>query len=253
MAGPKPRVLIGDDEDDLREVLKEIFASEGYAPTGVDSAQAVLDALDQQVFRAVIVDAFSSPGRKTLESVDAIVRKARPTPVGVFSGWHLSDAEVAGHGLGFAMLKPFDLGQLLVELARMLGDPLDPAKSEPARLAKRYFDALDAKNWDALVALCAEDVRFSGPEHSRFSAVLEGRPALRKHAEDIFGTFRDGKFRELSLYATPGGIAARYLATWTKDGAPIRQAGTAVLRIHDDLIQRIGVEMNQALLDRLAP
>ena len=253
MAAEHPRILLGDDDDDLREVLGEILISEGYAPVRVASAQGVLDALDRQIFRALIIDAFSSAGRKTLENVAAIVRKAGPTPVGLISGWKVTDAEIAAHGLRFAMLKPFDIPQLVVEVARMLGDPLDPEKSEPARIAQRYFRALDEKDWDALEALCAEDVRFAGPELSRFAAVLEGRTALRRHSGETFRHFSDAKFRDLSFYATPGGIAARYLGTWTKDGASLGQAGTALLQIRGGLIQRIGIEMNQALLDRLAP
>ena len=48
-------------------------------------------------------------------------------------------------------------------------------------------------------------------------------------------------------------MAVRYLGTWTSGGVPAQQAGTAILRIEDGRIARIGVEMNQALLDRLAP
>jgi hypothetical protein len=109
------------------------------------------------------------------------------------------------------------------------------------------------KDWNALESLCAEQVRFAGPQGLRFSATLVGREALRKHSQETFAIFRDAKFRELVCYQTPGGVAVRYLGTWTRDGVPVQQAGTALLQIESGRIQRIGVEMNRSLLDRLAP
>jgi ketosteroid isomerase-like protein len=209
--------------------------------------------LDSQVFRAVLTDAFSANSDRGLAQLDAIVQRARPTPVGLISGWKLGEGELAKHGLRFAMLKPFDIGELLVRLAQMLGDRLDPSHSEPARVVHRYFAALGEKDWDALESLCDERVRFAGPQGSRFSATLVGRETLRKHSQKTLAIFRDAKFHELACYQTPGGVAVRYLGTWTRDGVPVQQAGTALVQIQGGRIQRIGVEMNQSLLDRLAP
>lgn len=248
-----PRLLIADDDDDIRSLLSEVVEGEGYAPTGAASSQQALDLLDAEIFDAVVTDTFSRPDRGTLEDARAIANKAYPTPVGVISGWQIAAATAAAHGLRFAMLKPFDLSQFLVEIARMLGDPLDSARSPQGGIARRYFAALDEKDWDALLTLCAEDVRFSGPQGSRFSAMLQGREALRRHSQDTFRVFADAKFRDLALYATPAGVAARYLGTWTKDGVQMQQAGAAVLHIEDGLIRRIGVETNHSRLDRIAP
>ncbi len=239
------KLLIADDEADLRESLAEI--------TAVASAAAALEMLDSQIFRAVLTDAFSVNRGRGLEQVDAIVQRARPTPVGLISGWPLGEGELQRHGLRFAMLKPFDIGDLLVQVAQMLGDPLDPSRSEPAQIAHRYFAALGEKDWDALESLCDELVRFAGPQGSRFSATLVGREALRKHSQETFAIFRDAKFRELVCYQTPGGVAVRYLGTWTRDGVPVQQVGTALLQVESGRLQRIGVETNQTLLDRLAP
>jgi CheY-like chemotaxis protein/ketosteroid isomerase-like protein len=249
----RAKVLIADDEADLREALAEVLSGEGYQVTAVASAETALEMLDSQIFRAVLTDAFSVNRGRGLEQVDAIVQRARPTPVGLISGWPLGEDEPPKHGLRFAMLKPFDVGELLVQLAQALGDPLDPSRSEPAQVVHRYFAALGEKDWNALVSLCAEQVRFAGPQGSRFSAALVGREALRKHSQETFAVFRDAKFTELVCYQTPGGVAVRYLGTWTRDGVPMQQAGTALLQVEGGRIQRIGVEMNQSLLDRLAP
>ena len=187
------------------------------------------------------------------EQVAEIVARARPTPVGLLSGWKVADGEVARLGLRFALHQPFDVGDLLVRVAQMLGDPLPPAKDEAAALARRYFEALGAKNWAELLSVCSGNVRFAGPQGSRFAATLVGRQAFLLHSKQTFEVFRDAKFRDLVIYQTPGGVAVRYLGTWTSGGVAAQQAGTAILRIEEGRIERIGVEMNQALLDRLAP
>ena len=247
----RPQILIADDEGDLVEALCEILRGEGYAATCVDSAAAALDALDAQVFGAVLTDAFG--GAPAYEKVAAIVARARPTPVGLLSGWKASDSEVARLGLRFALHKPFDIGDLLVRVAQMLGDPLHPDKHESAALARRYFEALGGKNWAELLSVCSGNVRFAGPQGSRFAATLVGKESFLLHTQQTFEVFRDAQFRDLVIYQTPGGVAVRYLGTWTAGGHPARLAGTAILRIEGGLIERIGVEMNQSLLDRLAP
>ena len=246
---PVAHLLIADDEDDLIEALLEIFAGEGYAITCVSSPAEALDALDAQVFGAVLTDGFG----EGLEQVAAIVARARPTPVGLLSGWKVPDGEVARLGLRFALQKPVDIGELIARVAQMLGDPLHPAKHEAAALARRYFGALEEKDWDELRKVCAAGVRFAGPQGSRFAATLVGSEALLLHSQQTFQVFQDARFRDLVVYQTPGGVAVRYLGTWTSGGVPAQQAGTAILRIEDGRIARIGVEMNQALLDRLAP
>ena len=250
-AARTPHLLIADDEADLRESLGEILLDEGYSVTTVPSAEAALAAIDAQLFDAILTDAFVEAD--SLDQVSAIVARARPTPVGMLSGWKVSDREVAALGLRFALHKPFDIAELLGRVAQMLGDPLDPAGHEAAAVARRYFQVLEEKDWGALAQVCAGNVRFAGPQGSRFSATLVGREAFLRHSKETFEIFRDAKFRELLIYQTPGGVAVRYLGSWTAGGKPAQQAGTAVLRIEGGLIERIGVETNQALLDSLAP
>ena len=251
MQASRPRILIADDDRDIREALCEILSDEGYETVEVGSAAAALDALDTQVFQAVVTDVFAGPREARLAQVDAIARRARPIPVGVISGWQVADEEVREHGLRFAMQKPFDISEFLVALAQMRGEPLDPQKNDAAARAIRYFEALENKDWDGLVALCSEDVRFEGPRSQEVE--LRGRDAFRRHAVETFTRFREARFKDFTCYATPGGIAVRYLGSWIRSGGRVYLAGTALLRIEGGLIVRIGVVLNQTLLDRLAP
>jgi len=247
-----PHILIADDEADLLEAFCEILLDEGYAVTSVASAEAALEAIDAQIFDAVVTDAFAEAD--ALKPVSAIVARARPTPVGMLSGWKLPESKVKALGLRFALQKPFEVSEVLVRLAQMLNDPIDPATHEAAALARRYFEALERKDWDSLLALCSAYVRFAGPQGSRFAATLVGRDAFLQHSRETFETvFQDAKFRDLVIYPTPEGVAVRYLGSWTAGGKPAQLAGAAILRIEGGQVERVGVELNQALLDRLAP
>lgn len=198
----RPHILIADDEGDLVEALREILHDEGYAVTCVDSPSAALEAIDAEVFGAVLTDGFSAAD--SFDQVSAIVARARPTPVGLLSGWKVPDREVARLGLRFALHKPFDIGDLLGRLAQMLGDPLRPASHESAGLARRYFEALAKKDWAALLSVCSKDVRFAGPQGSRFAATLVGSEAFLLHSQQTFQVFPDAKFRDLVIYQPPG-------------------------------------------------
>jgi CheY-like chemotaxis protein len=254
MPASKPRLLLAEDDGDLLEALAEILSGEGYEVVAASSPQQALEILDTQVFHGIVTDAFARSGQGPLELPAALAARARPTPVGVLSGWSVPGSEVVARGLRFALLKPFDISEMLGRIAEMLGEPLDPQKSPEARLARDYFRTLEEKDWLGLVALCAPGVTYVLPGGSKFSATLEGREALREHAEKTFAVFREAKFDDLTIYATPGGVAARYLGSWSiPGGGRSRQAGTAILQIEGGQIQRVGVEMNQTLLERLAP
>lgn len=251
MAPRSPHILLADDEPDLREALEEILHDEGYQVTAVASAGDLLEAIDAQLFDAVLTDAFAK--EQPLEQVSAIVARARPTPVALISGWKAPENEIRALGLRFALQKPFDIADLLLRVAQMLGDPLDPERDAAAALARRYFDALNEKHWGALAAVCARNVRFAGPQGSRFAATVVGRDAFLQHTQEVFQVFRDATFRDLVIYPTPEGVVVRYLGSWTAAGQPVQLAGMAILRIAEGEIERVGVELNPSLLARLTP
>ena len=53
---PKPTLLIVDDEPDVREVLEEYLATQGYNVVGAESAAAARAAAAKQPFDLVLLD-----------------------------------------------------------------------------------------------------------------------------------------------------------------------------------------------------
>ncbi len=108
------KVLVVDDELNIRELLIEAFRLSGYAIRAVESAEAALEVLEEESYPLFILD-LNLPGMNGLE-LCRIIRKKNPTATiyaisGYASMFHLVDALEAGFNDFFA--KPFQLKTLL--------------------------------------------------------------------------------------------------------------------------------------------
>jgi DNA-binding NtrC family response regulator len=112
------RVLVVDDEADVREVLAQVFSEAGFdACTAADGA-AALELARGAPFDVVTMD-LRMPGLSGLETFAALRRIDANARVVVVSGW-LASADVrACKALGAfeVVAKPFDLDRL-VEVVR---------------------------------------------------------------------------------------------------------------------------------------
>ena len=246
------RLLIVDDDPDLREALSELLAAEGYEAVAVRDPEEALAILDEHLFHLVVADAFATPRGDPLEIPARLAQRARPTPLGLVTGWAVAAEAAAGSGIRFVVQKPFDLSELLMQISAALGESLERT-SPLASLAVAWFEALNARDWAALAGLCTDSVRYALPGGSPFAASLEGKETLRGHAASMFAAFPDARFGEIASWATPAGMAARYVSTWTDpQGGRVRFAGNVTFQVQDGLIARVGVELNDGRLARLS-
>ncbi len=122
-----------------------------------------------------------------------------------------------------------------------------------------YFAAFNQRRWDAMVALCADDV-----VHDRNEAGREfGAANLRAYLE-LTGLCYEERLEELAIMAGPGGrFAAEWVAVgrYVADeagllparGQPYRLAGGTFLVVAADRITRITTYYNlQSFLDQMA-
>lgn len=122
-----------------------------------------------------------------------------------------------------------------------------------------YFAAFNQRRWDAMVALCADDV-----VHDRNEAGREfGAANLRAYLE-LTGLCYEERLEDLAIMAGPGGrFAAEWIAVgrYVADEAGLlpargqhyRLAGGTFLVVAGDRIIRITTYYNlQAFLDQMA-
>lgn len=239
-------ILFADNDAELRLTLGEILDREGYACAAVATPEEALEALDLRVYGMVLTDTFVG-GPDPLHWPSAIAKRAQPTPVGLLTGWPVSSEEARARGLRFRLTKPFELSELFFRIAAALGSALDPQFDERARVAHSWFDALSRHDYERLVSLCAEDVRYIVPGEWRFSAVITGRAALLDYTRKTFAHFPESRFDEVVVHATPGGVSARYRGSW--NGGVL--AGCVSFELRGAQIVQVGVELNHRQLEKL--
>lgn len=118
----KPRVLVVEDRDYLRQVVVAILEEAGYAASGVPTAPAALAQLPLWAPDMIVLDMElpGMDGREFLERLRAMPRWAG-TPVLIVSGYGES-LPPSPERPGLAVLaKPFDPPALLDAVARMIG------------------------------------------------------------------------------------------------------------------------------------
>jgi DNA-binding response OmpR family regulator len=114
------RVLIVDDEPDLREILVEEFESYGYAVTETGSGQAAKEILKREPIDLVVSD-MRMPGMGGIDLLKWIRSLAKPPAVIFISGYtELSEREFIEMGASALFLKPFKLKEVLLSAEQIL-------------------------------------------------------------------------------------------------------------------------------------
>lgn len=117
------RVLIVEDDPDMRDTLLFVLSEEGYQVRSAASLTEALDLLDQLTFELVLTDLFDSGGEDPLRTVEELHMRAQPTPVAVMTGWNMDARAVEEAGYAFLLAKPYDLGFLITRVAQCVRTP----------------------------------------------------------------------------------------------------------------------------------
>jgi len=114
------RVLIVDDEKDVRITMNEYLKTAGYSPHAVTCAEEALDCLKTDHFHVVITDIIL-PGMGGLE-LTKLVKKVNDSDVIVMTGYSddYSYEEAINIGASDFIIKPVRLEELLLRLKRVL-------------------------------------------------------------------------------------------------------------------------------------
>ena len=238
------RILVAEDDTDLRETLCALLVDYGYGVEAAASLDEALALVDRQSFGFILSDLLAGNGADRLRAVEQLRERAFPSPIGLVTGWKIAEPEAVSRGFAWVLQKPFDVDLLVTEIAGHLELPLDAERERQAQVARAYFAALSARNWDALVELCADDVTYVLPPPAPFAQEIHGKEAFRRYTEETYAHFPGVRFEEPRVYALPRGMAARYVGSWPADGGMHQQAGAVIFQFEDERIKQIGVRLN---------
>jgi two-component system response regulator AtoC len=113
------RVLVVDDEENLRHMLQILLRREGYEAVGAASVEVALGELETRPFDVVLVD-LRMPGRPGLELVDEVRRRRLDTTVVVMTAYGSREVaiEAMKRGAYDYLSKPFESDELVLLLRK---------------------------------------------------------------------------------------------------------------------------------------
>jgi len=113
------RVLVVDDEENLRHMLQTLLKREGYEPVGVASVDNALREIEYRPYDIIITD-LRMPGRSGMELVDEVRRRNLGTTVVVMTAFGSKEVAVEAmkRGAYDYLSKPFEADELLLLLRK---------------------------------------------------------------------------------------------------------------------------------------
>src|SRR5690242_14341959 len=155
MAVTRTRILIADDQREVREALRLLFKAEGVDALSVDSPRAALDALKKERFDAALIDLNyardTTSGAGGMELLRDIRKLEADLPVIVMTAWGTIDLAVEAMRLGAGdfIEKPWDNQRLMSVIRNQLA--LADSRGEAARL-KRENEILRGEGDEPFIA-----------------------------------------------------------------------------------------------------
>ena len=119
--GPKGKVLVVDDEMDIRESLEILLSSEGYSVDQAQNAAEGLQKMEISGYDLVLLD-LMMPDRSGMEVLQDVRQRDQETPIFMITAYGSVEAAVHALKLGANdyFSKPWDNEKLLIEIDRMI-------------------------------------------------------------------------------------------------------------------------------------
>lgn len=115
------KILIAEDDSDLRDLFKKVLIQSGYAVLGVANGQEALDALDKEYFDLIISD-IMMPVLDGYELVRTIRNAGNNIPVLTITAKDAFDDMRMGFlsGMDDYMVKPVNLNEMVLRVGALL-------------------------------------------------------------------------------------------------------------------------------------
>ncbi len=226
MTEDAPHILVVDDDNRLRGLLRRYLADSGFRVTAAASAAEARKHLESLDFDLLVLDVMM-PGETGL-AFTAALRKNSAVPILMLTALGEADHRIAGleRGADDYLAKPFEPRELVLRLRSLLRRAQSPAKAEAAaiRLGPLRFDParLALTRGDAAVKLTTAEAALLRVLAERPGEVI-GRDDLTRRAE-IAGGARavDVQVTRLRRKVEPDPKIPRYLQTVRGRGYVLR-------------------------------
>jgi CheY-like chemotaxis protein len=112
-SAPGAKILVVDDSEEVREVLRELLSRHGYTVVTCPDGESGLVELESRTFDVAMVD-LGLPGISGLEVAERLKSRWPATQVALMTGYgdRMGPEDAHAKGVDFVLAKPFSLDQL---------------------------------------------------------------------------------------------------------------------------------------------
>ena len=121
MTEPRARVIVADDEPDIRFMAGMVLGREGFHVDEVPSGQDAVDAIDGRDYDIAVLDQ-RMPGLTGIETARKLRGHGHKLPIVIFSAYLDEEVEDGAAEMGLTTLSKSDVQKLPELLAGMLED-----------------------------------------------------------------------------------------------------------------------------------
>ena len=138
---PKGKVLVIDDEADIREGLELLLTSEGFSVDLAQNGTEGLHRIENHAYDLVLLD-LMMPDRSGMEVLSEVRERDKETPIFMITAYGSVEAAVNALKLGANdyFSKPWDNEKLIIEISRMIaGRRLESENTQLKRALKQRY------------------------------------------------------------------------------------------------------------------
>ncbi len=119
--GSRGRILVGDDEPDIRESLEALLSQEGYQVGLAANAAEGFKRLETGLYDLILLD-LMMPDKSGMQVLEEIRARDRETPIFMITAYGSIEVAIDAlkRGASDYFSKPWDNQKLLIEIDRML-------------------------------------------------------------------------------------------------------------------------------------
>ena len=135
--GESARILVVDDDENIRKVLTTILEDEGYAVEQAETAQKAIEMTKRKVYNLALID-IRLPD---MEGIELLTRMKDTTPKMrkiIITGYPtLQNAiEAVNRGADAYIMKPFDMDKVLITIKEQLRKQREEQKYSQEKVAE---------------------------------------------------------------------------------------------------------------------
>jgi len=115
----KLRILVVDDDENIRSILNDILTLDGHQVTEAESGQKAVEYFNSEKFDVVVTD-LGMPGMSGWEVAKFVKEKEPTMPIVLISGWggQIDSEKLKESKIDYMLSKPFNLEQIRSVLAQ---------------------------------------------------------------------------------------------------------------------------------------